>query len=181
MMTKQSAPEARTFFVDARFQRMARRPGGVPRSQAIRSAELEIEKLKPDFADWLGLKLAETATAVRQIEDNSGDVSRLDAAYRSCAELRDVGTTMGFELISVISNNLCEVLDAIKTGAAYHRETIECHLDALLLTSKAPYCNLRPEQLPEMTAGLRRAIERTSLAPPESANSNLTGSVAIAG
>ena len=88
---------------------------------------------------------------------------------------------MGFELISVISNNLCEVLDAIKTGAAYHRETIECHLDALLLTSKAPYCNLRPEQLPEMTAGLRRAIERTSLAPPESANSNLTGSVAIAG
>ena len=64
MMTKQSAPEARTFFVDARFQRMARRPGGVPRSQAIRSAELEIEKLKPDFADWLGLKLAETATAV---------------------------------------------------------------------------------------------------------------------
>lgn len=181
MTTKQSAPEARIFFVDTNFQRMARRPGGIPRDQAIQNAEIELEKMKPDFADWLGLKLAETATAVRLIEQNSEPASLLDAAYRGCAELRDVGTTMGFELVSVIANNLCGILDAIKTGAAYHRETVECHLDALLLTSKAPYCDLRPEQLPEMTAGLRRAIEHTGLIAPESANSNLSGSAAIAG
>jgi hypothetical protein len=181
MTTKQSAPEARIFFVDTRFQRMARRPGGIPRDKAIRNAEIEIETLKPDFADWLGLKLAETAAAVRLIEQNSADASLLDAAYRGCTEVRDVGTTMGFELVSVIASNLCEVLDAIRTGVAYHRETIECHLDALVLTSKPPYCDLRPEQLPEMTEGLRRAIERTGLAAPESANSNLSGSIAIAG
>ena len=69
---------------------------------------------------------------------------------------------MGFELVSFVSNNLCELLDAIKAGAAYHKETIDCHIDALLLASKAPYCNLRPDQLPEMSSGLRRVVERAN-------------------
>jgi hypothetical protein len=164
-MAKQSNYDPNTFFVDSRFQRMARRPGGLSREEAIKRAETEIQELKPEFIAWLELKLKDAVTAVRQIEGHSGDASRVDLAHQYCRELRDVGTTMGFALITTISDNLCEILVAIKAGAEYHKETLETHIDALILTSKPPYSNLRADQLPEMTDGLRRTVERASIAP----------------
>jgi len=43
-MVKETTPEARLFFVDTRFQKMARRPGGVPRDRAIEQAQKYIDK-----------------------------------------------------------------------------------------------------------------------------------------
>jgi hypothetical protein len=164
-MTKQPSPDAKIFFVDSRFQRMARQPGGIPRNQAIQLAEVAVEDLKPDYINWLAQQLQETITAIRKLEAHSDSAPAIDAAYQYCGDLRDTGTTMGFELLSFIANNLCEVLDAIKAGATYHKETIECHLDALVLASKPPYNNFGPEKVPEMIDGLRLAIQRTSTAP----------------
>jgi hypothetical protein len=164
-MTKQRSPDARVFFVESRFQRMARQPGGIPQDQAIQRAEVAIEELKPDYANWLALRLQETIAAIRQVEAHSDSGPPVDAAYQCSSELRDTGATMGFELLSFIANNLCEILDAIKSGAAYHKETIECHLDALVLASKPPYSNFGPQDVPEMIDGLRLAIEHTSVAP----------------
>jgi len=152
--------ESRIFSVETRFQQMARRPGGVPREQAIQHAQSQIEAQKPEFAGWLDRELQDLSAAIRHLEAHSDDMPRLEDAYRKCCQLRDVGATMGYQLISIVSSNLCEILDAIKGGAAYHKETVDCHIDALLLTSKPPYSQLRPEQLPEMTAGLRRLVER---------------------
>jgi hypothetical protein len=36
---------------------------------------------------------------------------------------------------------------------------VDCHIDAFLLARTEPYRNLRPEQVPEMTSGLRRVVE----------------------
>jgi hypothetical protein len=159
---KATKPEARVFLVDTRFQQMARRPGGVPRAQAVERAQAKLDELKPDFSDWLDRQLQDLGVALRQIESAPFDAACLDKAYQFCCQLRDVGTTMGFELITVISSNLCEVLNAVRAGTPCDMQTIECHLDALVLTSKPPYCDLRPDQLPEMTSGLRQIVERRS-------------------
>src|SRR5579864_719236 len=127
-MTRPPAPnKARIFTVETRFQKMARRPGGLTREQAVTRAQASIDAMMPDFDNWLSSKLHAMTEAVRRVEGHAGDISLVDDAYSSCCQLRDVGTTMGFELISTISDNLCELLDAIKDGAAYHKETIECH------------------------------------------------------
>jgi hypothetical protein len=42
---------------------------------------------------------------------------------------------------------------------------IDCHIDALFLARTDRYRHLRPEQLPEMTSGLRRVVERASGIP----------------
>jgi chemotaxis protein histidine kinase CheA len=164
-MSENKQSEARIFVVDTRFQQMARRPGGVPRTQAVERAQATLDELKQDFSDWLDRQLQDLGVAIQQLENAPFDISRLDEAYRSCCQLRDVGTTMGFELITVISGNLCEIIDAVRAGTPYEKETIDCHLDALVLTSKPPYCDLRPDQLPEMTSGLRQIVERCSIVP----------------
>ena len=158
-------PAARVFLSDTRFQQLARRPGGVPRAQAVERAQASLDELKQEFTGWLDQQLQELGTAIQQMESAQFDMARLDQAYQCCRQLRDVGTTMGFELITVIASNLCEVLDAVRAGTPYEKQTIDCHLDALVLTSKPPYCDLRPDQLPEMTGGLRQIVERWSIAP----------------
>jgi hypothetical protein len=159
--------EARIFFVDTRFQKMTRRPGGVPREQAIERAQGHINDLKPEFSNWLDQKLQELSAELRQSEGSSFDPSWHERAYRSCCQLRDVGATMGFELVTFIANTLCKILDVIKAGTPYDRDMINCHLDALFLARTEPYRNLRPEQVPEMIGGLRRVVE---LASESSAN-----------
>ena len=164
-MSEKTKHEARTFFADTRFERMARRPGGMTRGQALARGQAEIDELKPEFDDWLDRELQELSTAIQHAEGSSFDPSWHERAYRSCCELRDVGATMGYELITFVANNLCKILDVIKSGAAYDREMINCHVDALLLAKMEQYRHLRPEQVPEMASGLRRVAEMASIAP----------------
>jgi len=94
-------------------------------------------------------------------------MSSIERAYTSCAHLRDVGATMDFELVTFVANNLCEILDAMKAGAVYDKDAIDCHMDALLLARTEPYRHLRPEQVPEMSSGLRRVGELVSIVPAD--------------
>ena len=166
-MSDDKQPEARIFEVETRFQRMARQPGGVSRDQALKRAQETIEELKVDFAGWLAQKLQDLEMATRRVERHPTNLFLIEKAHQNCCQIRDVGTTMGFELVTDISNNLCDILDAMKAGLPYEKEMIDCHLDALILSSKPPYCNLRADQLPEMTSGLRQIVERCNTSPTE--------------
>jgi hypothetical protein len=96
---------------------------------------------------------------VRRLASNPTDTAILDRTQEACCQLRDVGATMGFELVTFVANNFCDILDAIKAGAPYDKNMIDCHMDALALARTEHYRNLRPEQVPEMTSGLRRVVE----------------------
>jgi hypothetical protein len=161
-MAEQRDQDARIFQVDTRFQQLARRPGGVSRERAVENAQHQIDEMKTDFVDWLDRELKELSVSVRQVASNSKNTSSLDRAHQACRQLRDVGSTMGYELITFVANNFCDMLDAIKAGARCDKDMIDCHMDALLLARTEPYRSLRPEEVPEMTSGLRRVLELAS-------------------
>ena len=72
---------------------------------------------------------------------------------------------MGFELVTFVAANLCDIIDAMKVGAVYDKGTVACHMDALHLAKTERYRHLRPEQVPEMTSGLRRIGKIASIIP----------------
>lgn len=156
--------DSHVFPVDTRFQQMARRPGGVTRERAIDDAQRQLDNLKIDFVDWLDRELKELAGSARQVVANPGDTAAIDRTHQACCQLRDVGGTMGFELVTFVANNFCNILEAIKAGAPYDKDMIDCHMDALLLARTDQYRHLRPEQVPEMSRGLRRVVELASTA-----------------
>lgn len=158
-------PKVREFFVDTNFQKMARRPGGVPRNLAIERAQANIDLLKPEFADWLNLELQQLSAVIEQFERNQDNAASLDEICRRCSQLRDVGTTMGFQLLTFVANNLCEIFETVKNGADYAKELIDCHVDSLQLARREPYKNASPDQVPELSSGLRRTIELVSIIP----------------
>ena len=162
-MPKPPPPEAREFHVDTRFQKMARRKGGVPRNKAIQQAELQIEQVKPQFDDWLEGMLKEFATLIGNAEAGTAEPGWIPEANRRSHQLRDGAATLGFELLAFIANSLCEILDAVEAGSPCNIDSITCHLDALMLARKAGYRNLKPEQVPELTSGLHKVVKHVAI------------------
>jgi hypothetical protein len=164
-MSKGSKKQAVIFSVETRFQRLARQPGGVSREQAIESAQAQLDTLKPGFEDWLDRKLQELFIVVERALAGESEPDWIDVANHHCRQLRDVGATMGFELVTFIANAMCDIFDAISAGAPCNKDSIACHMHALKLARQEGYRHLKPEQLPELSGGLRRVVEVVSLCP----------------
>jgi hypothetical protein len=160
---------ARVFDVETRFQQMARRPGGVPRDKAIEEAVASVEAKKPGFDDWVHKEMQGLAAAIDTARTGAPPEKWAGQANLHSRAMRDVGTTMGAELLTYIANQLCEVLDAVEGGTECDFETLSCYFDALVLVRQPEYRSVKPEQVPELTRGLRRLAERISAtedAPP---------------
>ena len=166
-MKKTNHPEAKLFYADTRFERLARRPGGVDREQALAKAQAEVEELKADFGVWIGQEFDALDAALAEIESDPKDKGALERAHKTCAQLRDVGGTMGYQLVTFVAKTLCDILEAYIAGATYDKDVIVCHTDAFKLARLEQYRHLQPEDVPEMTAGLLRVVELTSIIPPE--------------
>ena len=152
---------AREFAVETDFHKKARRPGGITRNQAVGDAEAQIETLKEEFNDWLKDGLERLQSAIQLAETYPNNTMLVEDAFRSSCELRDIGTTMGYELVTFVANRFCEVLNAIRNGADYDKVLIRCHLDALQLARQDSYRNVSPDQVPDLCDGLRRAAEHS--------------------
>lgn len=167
-MHNKTNPDVRIFFANTRFEKMARRPGGVPREQALAQAQAEVDKLKSGFTDWLDKELVDLNTALAKVESDPNDKASLDLAYRNCAQLQDVGAAMGYGLVTFIAENLCKIIVSLKTGAAYDKDSIDCHTDAFLLAKSEQYREMTSDQVPEMVGGLRRVVDlATKSSDPE--------------
>ena len=162
-MNKPPDYEAREFHVETKFQQMARRPGGVPRDQALVNAQTSVATLKPGFETWIDDEIATLLRSIPKDGEDLKDRHWMDAADSHCQNLADVSATMGYEFVSFVSNNLCRMFDAIRHGADYRRDVMTCHVDALLLGRKDKFRRMKPEDVPELIEGLRRVLSSQKL------------------
>jgi hypothetical protein len=162
-MAKKTNPNVRVFALETRFQQMARRDGGVPRDKAIEQAQAKIEEAKPEFDAWFGSELKQFTSLVKAVQTGKAKPNWIETANFRSRELRDGATTLGFELLAFIAGSLCEILDSIEAGTECNMESITCHVDALALARQMRYRDLKPEQVPQLTKGLRRVVKHVTV------------------
>ena len=170
-MNKPPDYEAREFHVETKFQQFAKRPGGVTRDQAVSNAQASMATLKPGFETWLDDEISKLMRSIPKDGDDLRDKHWMTAADSHCQHLADVSATMGYEFVSYVANNLCLMFDAVRNGADYRRDVMKCHIDALLLGRKDKYRRMKPEDVPELTDGLRRVLESQKLKTATAAGS----------
>ena len=161
-MSKSDNPDARVFAVDTRFHQMARREGGVGRDEAIEQARVEIEAAKSHFDDWLANELKEFTNLIQKVEAAQADPNWIKIANHHSRQLRDSATILGFELLAYVANSLCEILDAIEAGGACNMASVTCHVESLLLAGQPGYRYMKPAQVPDLTEGLQRVVQRVT-------------------
>lgn len=162
---KSTTQDVAIFFPDTRFERMARRAGGLTREEAMKGAQQQLDEIKPDFEPWLDKQLQDLRAVLEGLKDGAAFSLPMDTGQRICAQVQDVGTTMGFGLVTFVANALYEILETVKAGAPYDKDMVTCHVDALFFVTREPYRNMSPEDVPELTAGLRRLADIASISP----------------
>lgn len=150
----------RVYPVVTRFQRAALRPGGVSRDQAIADANAGLERLKPEFDEWISNEVEALRRLLPWLNDTAPDAAWNTAAAVHCDRLRDVGTTAGYELVSFVAGSMCEILESDEATTPRGIESLKCQFDALQLVRKPEYYRLHPKDLPELKDGLQRMLAR---------------------
>ena len=146
--------------VETHFQKMARRSGGISRQQALENAQVAIDSIKLGFSDWLDGEIQSLTAAITKGKSAAaGSIDWAESAVAHARQIRDVGTTMGYDLATFIAGNLCEICESIVAGAPPRIDLIDCHIGALALAKQPQYRHLRPDQVPELSTGLRRIVD----------------------
>jgi hypothetical protein len=164
-MAKNDNTGSNLFYPDTRFERLARRPGGVEREVALEQAQAAVDEIKPEFTVWIDHEFNALNFALAEIDSDPHDKGAMERAFHSCSQLRDVSGTMGYELVTFVARTLCDILEAYIAGAAYDKDVVECHTNAFMLARLEQYRHLTPEEVPEMTQGLLRVVEIASIIP----------------
>jgi hypothetical protein len=159
-MNKKISNNATEFHVDTRFQQMARRPGGISRDEAIARAQNQIDEVRPDLEAHLDRELTALHLLIDDALENPANLRWIKEANDRTRQLRNIGTTIGLELLTHIADTLCDMFDRIRKGEDYGVESIKCYVDSLHLARRDEYRNIKPEEVPELTEGLRQVAEK---------------------
>lgn len=154
-----NSSDVKTFPVDSHFQQMARRPGGVPRAQALERAHMQIDDARNTFGAWFSEQVAAITAALPKDDDPGADAPRwVETVSSHARQLHDVGTTMGYQLVTFIAGHFCDMLDAIRDGAAPNRELIDLHVEALRMSRQEKYQRMTAADFPELSSGLNKLL-----------------------
>ena len=144
-----------------RYHRLAKRTGGIPRDEAIQRANVFIESVKSKYHEWVFddiLRLEEAVVALRgRSTPNPEDIEN---AYHRARVIRDLGTTMGYPLVTAVTDSLCELLHRFKNANVCDEVSVEAHFCALLLVISPGYAVGNRGGIEDLLFDLRRAVDR---------------------
>jgi hypothetical protein len=142
------------------FSAMARAAGGVDRERAVREAETALVGMRASIDQYIDAELDRLQQAAAALSDGFAGQDEVEALYRPASGLRDVGSTAGFELMTEVARNLCEVLEAVQAGAECSYDVIECHVAAIQVSRQESYRGAGLEGAAALVAGLKTILRR---------------------
>jgi hypothetical protein len=143
------------------FSQSAMRPGGVPRNRAIEKAEAELKRIGPALNEFVERGCAELALALAAAEvADAEQAANIAKAHLGSEQIRDVAETANLPLVGHIAKSLCEIFEVYEERVIdYPQAVVGCHFDALRLAQLRQYKQKTPAELPELTQGLRDAVD----------------------
>lgn len=100
--------------------------------EAIKRAEKALESLADDFDDWLSENLQQLRDALTVVRAQGGDTEdNRHAFYTATHDLKGLGSTLGYPLVSRISGSLSRLIESVDGPLAPHMQTITSHVNAI--------------------------------------------------
>ena len=98
---------------------------------AIAKAEAALADLSSQFGDWLLEEIKKLEDVQALIKSEGLNPENSDQLFYRAHDLKGLGTTYGFPLISRIAGSLCKMLDEPEKRAQAPRMLVDAHLDAI--------------------------------------------------
>ncbi len=98
---------------------------------AIAKAEAALKSLSGNFTQWLNDEIAKLETARAAIRDAGQTAETMESLYLRAHDLKGLGATYGFPLITRIAGLLCRHIDDKAKRLDVPMTVIDAHIDAI--------------------------------------------------
>lgn len=98
---------------------------------AIDKAEAALADLSSQFHDWLLEEIKKLEERQAYIKREGFTKETAEMLYFSCHDLKGLGTTYGFPIITRMAGSLCKMIDDEDKRLLAPRVLIDAHLDAI--------------------------------------------------
>lgn len=145
--------------VKSRFARLAGQGGNKSAAALIAAADGFIAAERGRYLARLSGDLAELDGLLAALAEAGGrDTEATLAAYRRASQIRDLGSTFGFPLVTRVADSLCELLHRLRLAGLAGSAAIAAHQSALRLIAAAG--DGQTDGAEDMLAGLSRVVEK---------------------
>jgi hypothetical protein len=104
--------------------------GGIDPS-AIAKAEAALKSLSSNFSEWLQDEITKLDAARARIKTDGWSVETAENLYLRAHDLKGLGTTYEYPLITRIAASLCKMIDDADTRLNAPMHILDAHIDAI--------------------------------------------------
>jgi hypothetical protein len=108
----------------------ANRMGAID-AAAIAKAEAALKSLSGNFAEWLQDEIVKLEAARQQVREAGVTVETMENLYLRSHDLKGLGTTYGYQLITRIAGSLCRLIDEKDKRLTAPMPLVDAHIDAI--------------------------------------------------
>jgi chemotaxis protein histidine kinase CheA len=98
---------------------------------AIAKAEAALKSLASNFSQWLSDEITKLEAARQQVKTQGANAETMENLYLRAHDLKGLGTTYGYQLITRIAGSLCRLIDDKEKRANTSLELVDAHIDAI--------------------------------------------------
>ena len=98
---------------------------------AIAKAEAALKSLASNFTQWLADEITKLEAARQQVRAEGPTPEAMENLYLRAHDLKGLGTTYGYQLITRIAGSLCRMIDDKEKRTAAPLELVDAHIDAI--------------------------------------------------
>jgi hypothetical protein len=106
------------------------RMGGIDPA-AIAKAEAALKSLSGNFAQWLNDEIAKLESVRATVRSEGPSLENMESLYLRTHDLKGLGSTYGFPLITRIAGLLCRLIDDKSKRLEAPMSLIDAHIDAI--------------------------------------------------
>lgn len=100
-------------------------------AEAIARAEAAIANMSSNFEEWLHDELNKLLEAHKVILNPAHTVKDIEAFYRTAHDLKGLGTTYGYPIVSQFAASLCRLIDSPEGRDKAPIELLTAHVEAI--------------------------------------------------
>lgn len=107
--------------------------GKMPQMDAdmIARAEASLKALSGNFAVWMNDEVEKLSEAYRKTVEVGLDSDEGEAFYRCAHDVKGLGTTYEFPLVSRLAGSLCKLVNGAEERKTAPRPLVKAHVDAI--------------------------------------------------
>ena len=109
---------------------------GVIDPAAIAKAEAALKSLSGNFAEWLADEVAKLEAARQRVKTEGMTPESGENLYRRAHDLKGLGATYEYPLVTRISGSLCKLIDDPAKRAEAPLFLVDAHIDAIKASVK---------------------------------------------